>query len=67
MESSLARAQHYRDQANRMHELAAKEDNDEAKAALSDLALMYARLCEKYLANSTPSSFTQVRIVPRAP
>lgn len=67
MESSFARAQHYRDQSNRMHELAAKEDNHEAKTALSDLALMYARLCEKYLANSTLSSVTQGQALPRAP
>ena len=52
METNLARAQHYRDQSDRMRELAAKEDNNEAKLALNDLALMYARLCEKLLVNA---------------
>jgi len=52
MKADLARAQHYRDQSDKMRELAAKEDNAEAKLALNDLAHMYAKLCEKHLVNS---------------
>jgi len=55
MQTDLARAQHYRDQSDRMRALAAKEDNDEAKSALNDLALMYTRLCEKLLVNAATS------------
>lgn len=57
MEINLIRAQHYRDQSAKMHELAAKEENHEAKSALTDLALMYARLCEKLSVSAvTPHS-----------
>lgn len=53
MKTDLARAQHYRDQSDRMRALAAKEDNHEAKLALNNLASMYTRLCEKLLENAT--------------
>ena len=52
MQTDLIRAQHYRDQSDKMRDLAAKEENREAKTALNELAEMYARLCEKLLRNA---------------
>lgn len=53
METDLTRAQHYRDQSEKMRLLAAKEENHEARMALNDLALMYAGLCEKLLMSTS--------------
>ena len=44
MESDLSRAQHYRDQAAHMLDLAEAETNDEARNALLALASNYQRL-----------------------
>jgi hypothetical protein len=57
VEDSLARAQHYREQAAHMRELAAQDQNDETRKALISLAENYDRLCLKYLGltGQTPS------------
>jgi len=47
METPLTKAQHYRDQAAKLRELAAKEDNLDARAALISLAETYSQLCQK--------------------
>lgn len=49
MESHLSKAQHYRDQARQMRDLAAGEDSTEARKALIHLAEMYDRLCRTCL------------------
>ena len=46
MDSDLAKAQHYRDQARQMRELAAREGDQKANKALIQLAEMYDRLCQ---------------------
>jgi hypothetical protein len=57
MEDDLSKAQHYRDQATHMRELAAKDQNVETRDALISLAQNYDRLCLKYLvAAGKPSS-----------
>jgi len=49
MESDLSKAQHYRDQALKMRELAAAEQNAEAKEALILLSNTYDKLCQQAL------------------
>jgi hypothetical protein len=49
MEIDLIKAQHYRDQAVQMRDLAAREDSPEAKQALIHLAEMYDRLYQNRL------------------
>ena len=49
MDTDLTKAKHYRDQAIQMHELAAKEDNEEARKALIALAETYDKLYNKYV------------------
>ena len=49
MDRDLTKAQHYRDQAQQMRDLAARETIPEAQTALISLAEMYERLCEKRL------------------
>lgn len=44
MDSELTKALHYRDQARQMREMAAKENNFEARDAVTGLAEMYDRL-----------------------
>jgi hypothetical protein len=57
MEDDLSKAQHYRDQATHMRELAAKDQNDETRNALIYFAQNYDRLCLEYLvAAGKPSS-----------
>ena len=48
MEDHLSKAQHYRDQAAHMRELAAKDHNGETRNALISLAENYDRLSLKY-------------------
>ena len=57
METDLTKAQHFRDQAAQMRELAAKEDNLEAKKALIHLAEMYDRLCRNRIGRADPGRF----------
>ena len=49
MENDLSKAQHYRDQAAHMRELAAKDTNEETRKALLSLAENYDRLCLRFL------------------
>jgi hypothetical protein len=49
MDSDLAKAQHFRDQANQMRELAGGEENLEARKGLMELSEMYDRLYRKAL------------------
>ena len=49
MESDLTKAQHYRDQAIKMRDLAAAEDSPEAKKALILLSETYDQLCQRHL------------------
>ena len=49
MEDDLSKAQHYRDQAVHMRELAVTDTNEETRAALLSLAENYERLCFKFL------------------
>ena len=47
METELTKAQHYRDQAAKMRDLADKEENPAARQALISLADMYTKLCHQ--------------------
>ena len=49
MEQALNKARHYRDQAAHMRELAAKDDAEDTRNALIQLAENYERLCHKYV------------------
>ena len=49
MESDLTKAQHYRDQALKMRELAASEANEDARKALVSLSDTYDKLCQQAL------------------
>jgi hypothetical protein len=51
MDSDLIKAQHYRDQSDKMRELAAMEENEEVKAALYALADMFDRLFRQCTVN----------------
>jgi hypothetical protein len=53
MDGPLIKAQHYHDQAKRMRELAAQEDNNEARIALVQLADSYDRLSNKFMIEAT--------------
>ena len=56
MDSNLTKAQHYRDQARQMRDLAAKEDDQKANKALIELAEMYDRLCRSCVDRSARDS-----------
>jgi len=45
METELTKAQHYRDLASNMRELAAQEDNGEVRKTMLALADKYDELC----------------------
>jgi hypothetical protein len=45
----LSVAQHYRDRAAHIRELAARDDNQDIRNTLTKLAATYDRLCQKYL------------------
>ena len=49
MGTPLLKAQHYHDQARHIRELAAKEENENARRQLLQLAASYERLSEKFL------------------
>jgi hypothetical protein len=59
MDDHLLRAQHYRDQAAHMRELAAEDQNEETRKALISLAENYDRLCLKYLIPTGQASDAQ--------
>ena len=46
----LDRAHHYRDEAENLRKLAAKDDDPETRESLLSVALTYDRLYSKYLA-----------------
>jgi hypothetical protein len=49
MDSPFIKAQHYYDQAKKMRELAAAEEDETSRNALLDIAKGYERLSSKYL------------------
>ena len=49
MSKPLLKAQHYHDQARHIRNLAGKEDNENARRQLLQLAASYERLSEKFL------------------
>jgi hypothetical protein len=53
MQSNTSKAQHYRDQAENVRQLAALDDNAETREALLAVACTYDRLHTKYLALAT--------------
>ena len=52
----LDRAHHYRDEAENLRKLAAKDDHPETRESLQSIALTYDRLYEKYLALAHPAT-----------
>ena len=49
MATPLLKAQHYHDQARHIRELAGKEENENARLQLLQLAASYERLSEQFL------------------
>ena len=49
MDGPLLKAQHYYDQAKKMHELAAAEEDETSRNALLGIAKGYERLASKFL------------------
>jgi hypothetical protein len=56
MDDNLTKAQHYRDQAEKLRVLASQEDNLEARKALLITAQTYDRLHQKFLALARQTS-----------
>ena len=52
---NLTRAHHYRDEAENLRKLAAKDDNQETREGLLEIARTYDRLYSKYLALAHPA------------
>ena len=56
MRDNNSKAQHYRDQAEHLRQLAALDDNAETREALLKVARAYSRLHTKYMASAAPEN-----------